>query len=319
MKDNQYATLYFSTMLHSMKSLLLLALLACCAVSSYNLGAQPLKEQQLWPGGIPNNPVTYVKEKVRSETVHESSPSRKNRVFSQVSVPTYTLIQADKDIATGVAIVICPGGGFRDVWFDREGIDFAMWLANKGITSLVLKYRTFNADTIDFTLKREVYNKEVYADAKQAIHILRSRAQELGIDKNKIGIGGYSAGGALSLLASLEIFEDTKPEYAKFEYSTQPDFTCLIYPGIRDEFYEYIQMEKIIPPMFLINGAQDNITPADNCIKLYSALSEANVPAELHIYSKGKHGFDSGIGRGYGIALWQDSFINWLKDIDILD
>ena len=80
----------------------------------------------------------------------ESSLSKKNRVFSQVSEPTYTLYKAKKEAANGVALVICPGGGFRDVWFDREGADFAMWLAEKGITSLVLKYRTFNSDANNF-------------------------------------------------------------------------------------------------------------------------------------------------------------------------
>ena len=137
-----------------------------------------------------------MQEKVRSEKVNESSLSQKNRVFSQVTTPTYILYQPEKNISTRVAVVICPGGGFRDVWFDREGADFAMWLVQKGITSLVLKYRTFNKDADNFTLERDVYNTEVYADAKQAIHILRSQADELGIDQNKIGIGGFSAGGA---------------------------------------------------------------------------------------------------------------------------
>ena len=71
--------------------------------------------------------------------------------------------------------------------------------------------------------------------------------------------------------------------------------------------------------MFFVNGAEDDVTPADKCIKLYSALMDKNVPAELHVYSKGRHGFDSGIGRGYGIATWRDSFINWLKDMNFLD
>jgi dipeptidyl aminopeptidase/acylaminoacyl peptidase len=71
--------------------------------------------------------------------------------------------------------------------------------------------------------------------------------------------------------------------------------------------------------MFLVNGAQDEVTPADKCIKLYSALLERKVPAELHIYAKGGHGFDSGIGTGYGPASWQDSFINWLKDLKFIE
>lgn len=276
-------------------------------------------EKTLWPDGIPNNPIHYLEEKVRSEVVNESSLSKKNRVFSQVSTPTYILYQPKKKKANGVAVVICPGGGFRDVWFDREGVDLALWLAKKGITSLVLKYRTFNKDAENFSLERDVYNTEVYADAKQAIYILRSQAEPLGIDKNKIGIGGFSAGGALSLFAALEIYENNLPDYAKFNQNTLPDFACLLYPGVRDGFYTAIKQKEHIPPMFLVNGAEDDITPPNKCIQLYSVLLDKNVPAELHIYAKGRHGFDSGIGRGYSVASWQDSFISWLKDLKFID
>ena len=293
--------------------LIVLSMVSCPVLS------QSPMDLPLWPDGIPDNPVIYTQEKVRSENVHESSPSKLNRVFSQVSEPTYKLYRADKEKANGVAIVICPGGGFRDVWFDREGVDFALWLKEQGITSLVLKYRTFNSEAEGFSLPRNSYNIEVYADAKQALHILRSQAEELGVDPNKIGIAGYSAGGALSLMASLEILEDALPEYAKFETSTIPDFACLIYPGVRQSFLNAVASKDLIPPMFMINGAEDDITPASKCIELYSALLAKKIPAELHVYSKGNHGFDSGIGRGHGIGSWQDNFILWLKDMKMLE
>ena len=283
----------------------------------FNHSLQAQQELALWPNGIPNNPVKYNEEKVRSSDANESSPSQKNRVFSQVSTPTYSLFKAKNP--NGVAVVICPGGGFRDVWFDREGVDFAMYLAEKGITSLVLKYRTFNSDVEGFSLKREIYNGEVYADAKQAIYILRSQSVQLGIDKNKIGIGGFSAGGALSLYAALNVFEKDLPGYAHFEESTAPDFVFPIYPGISDEIYRTVKQNASIPPMFLVNGAEDTVTPAIKCIQLYTDLLERKVPVELHVYAKGNHGFDSGIGRGYGIATWQNSFINWLKDMKFIE
>ncbi|WP_346861224.1 alpha/beta hydrolase [uncultured Draconibacterium sp.] len=288
-------------------------------VVSSSVNAQKAKEHLLWEKGIPNNPIQYEQEKVREEQVNESSLSQKNRVFSQVSEPTYTLYKAKKDIANGVAIVICPGGGFRDVWFDREGADFALWLAERGITSLVLKYRTFNADAEGFTLEREVYNPEVYADAKQAIHILRTQSEKLNIDKNKIGISGFSAGGALALYAGLAIFESQLPEYADFDERTEPDFVAPIYPGINNAIYHTVKHKQKVPPMFLVNGAQDDVTPPDKCIQLYTALLERKVPAELHIYAKGSHGFDSGIGRGKSVATWQNSLINWLKDMDFIE
>ena len=287
-------------------------------LASNPVSAQSRKELPLWPNGIKNNPVKYKEEKVRKNEVNEGSLSGMNRVFSQVSEPTYIIYQAEKNKNTGVAIVICPGGGFRDVWFDREGVDFALWLAEKGITSLVLKYRTFNADAEDFSLERDIYNAEVYADAKQAINILRAKAAMLEIDKNKIGIGGFSAGGALSLYAALNIFESILPEYARFEENTMPNFVCPVYPGINNAIYFAIKNKENIPPMFLVNGAEDTVTPASKCIQLYSALLEKGVRAELHVYAKGNHGFDSGIGRGYGIATWRDSFINWLKDLEFI-
>ena len=308
--------LILDTMKHFMKALLLFLLIGF--ISTNPVLSQSLQELPLWPDGIPDNPISYTEEMVRSEGVNESSPSQMNRVFSQVSDPTYMLYQPDKNIVNGVAVVICPGGGFRDVWFDREGVDFAIWLSEKGITSLVLKYRTYNPDAEGFSLPRSKYNGEVYADAKQAIHILRIQAAELGIDPDKIGIAGYSAGGSLSLMAALEIYEDKLPEYARFKLNTLPDFACLIYPGVNETVMKTIETKEHIPPMFMINGAEDDVTPAYKCIDLYSALLEKNISAELHIYSKGRHGFDSGIGRGFGVASWQDSFILWLKDMKFL-
>jgi len=287
------------------------------------LGKSPALAQApqlaLWPDGIPGNPISYAGEKLRSEEVNEHSPSQMNRVFSQVSTPAYVLYQPEEQLNNGIALVICPGGGFRDVWFDREGVDLAMWLAERGFTSLVLKYRTYNPDAAGFSLEQKLYNPEVYADAKQAIHILRSRASDLGIKRNKIGIAGYSAGGALALMALLETHEQELPAYSAFEYTTLPDFACLIYPGIRNNFIKAVESKKHLPPVFIINGGEDQVTPASKCIELYSALWNNNHPAELHIYAKGRHGFDSGIGRGSGVGSWQDSFICWLKDMEIMD
>jgi len=258
-------------------------LLVIALFSNTLLMAQLQPELPLWPDGIPDNPVNYEEEKVRTYDAHESSPSHSNRVFSQVSNPTYMLFRPEKNKANGVAMVICPGGGFRDVWYDAEGVDFALWLAEQGITSLVLKYRTFNKDAVGFTLERDLYNGEVYADAKQAIHILRSQAKELKIDKNKVGIGGFSAGGALSLFASFEIYENILPEYAIFSQNTLPDFTCLVYPSIRDTFYDAVEQREVIPPMFIVNGVQDELTPAAKCVRFYGALLENDIPSELHV------------------------------------
>lgn len=279
--------------------------------------AQLPEEKPLWANGIPNNPIKYDEEKSRTSDIQPSSSSQMNRVFNCVSTPTYIIHKPQKP--NGVALVICPGGGFHDVWFDREGNDFALWLAQHGITSLVLKYRTYNSDELVTKMSINDYFPHVYADAKQAIFILRSLAKELGIDVNKIGIAGYSAGGALSLSVGLELFEKGLPAYANFgETSTTPNFLCLIYPGISPQIQSAAEKKATLPPAFFLNGAEDNVTPAVNCIDLYKTFLSKKAPAELHIYAKGGHGFDSGIGRGQAIATWQESFIIWLKDMKFI-
>ena len=304
-------------MKHPIKSLSLVLLSAC--ISCNPPAKQPGAEMPLWPGGIPDNPVRYAEESVHTEEANEGSMCEHYRVYSQVSEPAYQLIRPAEGKANGVGMVICPGGGFRVLCYDREGIDLGLWLAERGITSLVLKYRTYNSDTPGFSLDRDVYNGEVYADARQAIHTLRSRAGELGIDPDRIGIGGYSAGGALSLHAVLEILEGELPGYAGFSTRANPDFACLIYPGIRESMIRAAAEKSGIPPVFMIVGGEDEVTPPENCIALYSELKKRKVPAELHVYAKGEHGFDSGIGRGHGVAGWQDSFIAWLKDMKIME
>jgi acetyl esterase/lipase len=284
-------------------------------VSDFNCKAQLPKEQPLWPEGIPNNPVKYKEEKLRTDIVRKSSPSQMNRVFSCVSSPTYIIHKPLKIKPNGVAVVICPGGGFRDVWFDREGNDFGLWLAEHGIVSLVLKYRTLNTDAAGSDLTLEKYVPQVYADARQAIFTLRSRAKELGIDENKIGISGFSAGGSLSLIAALGIPQTELPSYATFkQVNTDPDFTGLFYPGLDSAMIKQAGRKEVFPPTFIINGGEDKTTPAINCIELYKTLTSKHFSTELHIYAKGGHGFDSGVDRGYAVATWRDSFIAWLKD-----
>jgi acetyl esterase/lipase len=290
-------------------------LISLLILLNYTCTGQLPQEKNLWPNGIPDNPVKYKEEKVRTSEVRPESPSGMNRVFSCVSTPTFIIHRPDRIKNTGVAVVICPGGGFRDVWFDREGNDLGLWLAGKGITSLVLKYRTFNSDAEGFTLQRNIYDAEVYADARQAIYILRSKAAELSIDPKKIGIAGFSAGGTLSMMAALDLFETRLPAYASFNnISTKPDFAGLFYPGLNTELIRIAGTKKSFPPTFIINGGPDKVTPAANCIELYKVLTLNNISVEMHIYAKGDHGFDSGVGRGNGIATWRDSFMAWLKD-----
>ena len=280
-----------------------------------NSNAQLPQEQPLWPKGIAGNPVKYKEEKLRTDNIRKSSLSQLNRIFSCVSVPTYIIHQPEKGKSTGVAVVICPGGGFRDVWFDREGNDFGLWLAQRGITSLVLKYRTFNQDAEGFKLTRnELHPMYMLMPNRQFILYAAGLRNSILI-RNKIGIGGFSAGGSLSLRVALGMNEKDLPSYASFnQINTKPDFAGLFYPGLDNEMINQAGKTDNFPPCFIMNGGEDKTTPAANCIELYKVLTSRNFSTELHIYAKGGHGFDSGLERGYGISTWRDSFIAWLKD-----
>ncbi len=260
-----------------------------------------------------------VKEQLRSYKPQAGSPSGSNRVFSSVSSPTYSIHRSSNP--NGVGLVICPGGGFRDVWLDREGHDLALWLKDHGVTSLVLKYRTFVAGDMNPENTWQNYQRIVQADGRQAIRILRKRASDLGLQPDKIGICGFSAGGHLAISCSLY----PEPKLPEAEISGMPDFAGLFYPGIPEDISKVIKSrissESTAPdicPLFIMNARVDRLTPADKCVDFYATLLKAGVNAELHVFGKGSHGFDMGAGRGKSAALWPRSFVAWLSDSNII-
>jgi acetyl esterase/lipase len=269
------------------------------------------KEKPLWPEADSQNPIRYdVPESVRQHDPAKTSPSGSNRVYSFVSRPTYSIHQPTEATANGVGLVICPGGGFRELWLDREGHDLALWLKDRGFTSLVLKYRTNNElENGKRKYPPEVYEPAVVSDARQAIRILRSQAAALHLDTNRIGICGFSAGGALS---AYTVFRPDAAE--KQPVSGQPDFAGLFYPGLREMTLETVASAKQIPPLFIVNAIDDRLTPVDRCVDFYQSLLKAGAHAELHLYNKGGHGFDMGEGHGQSVGLWKESFLAWLKD-----
>ena len=234
-------------------------------------------------------------------------------MISQVSVPTYTIHRPPANLANGVGLVICPGGGYVDVWLDREGNDLAIWLAGRGITSLVLKYRT-NARREGQQRRYEwdTYLKAAIADARGAVALLRSQADELGLDEDKIGISGFSAGGHLAFSTACD------ERFGNASAAEQPNFLGLFYPWLWDGFDEMARGTDEIPPTFIMNGAPDTVTPAKHCLTLTQILLEKAVPVELHVFRKGNHGFDLGEGHGQSPALWKVSFVAWLQDLGLI-
>jgi acetyl esterase/lipase len=274
--------------------------------------AQLPAEQPLYPNGIKDNPVFYQDpDSIRYADVKKTSPSGLNRVFKRVMVPAYALHVPEAKKNNGAAVVICPGGGFRDVWFDREGNDLALVLKKHGVTSLVLKYRTHNPEPNgQFALPRETYQEAVKADAKEAVRILRRRAGELKLDPHKIGIGGFSAGGHLALLVC---FSPDKKDTLSY-----PNFAFLIYPGVPDDYKHTIAKISSLPPMFIINARDDDRTSPGKCMDLCARLLDAKVPFELHLYNSGYHGFDLGLTKGESVKMWTDSYVAWMKDMKFL-
>ena len=292
-----------------MRQGVLSSLVVALALASPLLGAELPPETPLWDKPPQK---TDIKEKVRTYKT-PGSPTGMNRAFSSVSNPTYAIHRPAKP--NGVGLVICPGGGFRDIWIDREGHDLAIWLKTHGVTSLVLKYRTRPADLSKPNAWSD-YQQVVRTDARQAIRILRKQAADLGLKSNKIGICGFSAGGHLALSAALH----AEPKPAKNEVSGMPDFAGLFYPGIPKDAAETLAGRKAsdICPMFFINARVDRLTPAEKCVDFYAKLLQARVKAELHIFSKGSHGFDMGSGAGKSAAIWPTSFIAWLSDSNMI-
>jgi acetyl esterase/lipase len=291
--------------------------LAYCGVLHLTAADLPA-ERSLWKGVPGGNAIQFDKESVRSHKVSVHSLSGSNQVFSQVFESSYTIHQAPETIATGVGIVICPGGGYRDVWLDREGHDLGIWLQKQGITSLVLKYRTnYGAEQSKPKYPWPEYLTAVVADARQGIQILRNEATSLNLDPKKIGIGGFSAGGHLALSVALGLYADSGSNTAL----SDPNFAGLFYPWLRDDLTSEGVVEKHdhLPPMFFMNALNDRLTPANRCIEFFTRIHSKGAPSELHIYSKGGHGFDMGEGKGASAPLWKKSFLAWLTDTGFIE
>ena len=270
------------------------------------------QEKLLRPQGIENSPITYADpNRMRYEAFHLDAPLKSCRVYSNVQTPTYYIYQPPVHKNTGVAMVVLPGGGYQDIWLDTEGHNIGLFFREHGITSLVLKYRTNTKDKDGKQqMSLEQYVLHAVQDAQAGIRVLRSQADVLNIDPSKIGLGGFSAGGHLTLSVCLSPVAKDPQSY--------PNFAFLIYPWLMPYFEDQVAAANKLPPMFIINGQEDNVTPPDLCASFYQSLCKHKVPAEMHIYAKGRHGFTLGLGTGHSTIQWKDSFIRWLKDIRMI-
>jgi acetyl esterase/lipase len=247
--------------------------------------------------------------------------------------PSLSVYLAPREMANGAAVVVCPGGGYGFLAVDHEGHQVAQWLNGIGVSAFVLQYR----------IAPRYHHPAPMQDVQRAIRMVRARAVEWRIDPGRIGVWGFSAGGHLASTA-LTHFDEGKPDAADpiERASCRPDFGVLVYPvivfgkpythegsmknlladGVKDprlvaEMSTEKQVTAKTPPCFLIHTGGDTGVPPENSIDFYLALRKAGVPAELHVYEKGEHGFGLG-GSDPVLSTWPDRLAAWMRGRGLL-
>jgi len=283
-------------------------------IISFTTMAQDFK-LKVWPNGAPDsNGMTTPEETYEGKRVRNVSEAEMYVYLPKIG------------INTGAAVVICPGGGYMIEAMDHEGYELAEWLTTQGVAGIVLKYRLpYGHDQIPLE------------DAQRALRIVRQKAAEWGINPAKIGIAGSSAGGHLASTAGTR-FDLGKPESndAIEKYSCRPDFMLLLYPVItfNEEFGHMGSRTNLIgtgnkwelvekysnelhvtpqtPPTFLILADDDGGVPPRNSIEFYMALKKNKIPAEMHIFRDGGHGFGM-TKKNLPVDQWPNLFAQWMK------
>jgi acetyl esterase/lipase len=292
---------------------LALTLTLAVAVAALAADAPAPMTLDVWPGPAPGESGSIGEEQAKKRPGTEIVTS-----ITNVAKPTLTVSRPPSGKNTGVAVLVLPGGGYRDLAWEHEGTMVSNWLNSIGVTSVILKYRVpRRPDT-----PKGQPPIPALMDAQRAISIVRSHAGDWGIDPGKIGVLGFSAGGHLAAWAS------TNPDKRAYEtidaaeqVSCRPDFAVLIYPGGimkrgTDQLAPEIRVSKESPPTFLA-VASDDRDPSEGSAAYYLALKKAGVPAELHAYAAGGHGFGMRPGDRPA-ATWPRRCEEWMRDQGIL-
>jgi acetyl esterase/lipase len=274
----------------------------------------------LYPSDIPNS----------IPSANHESYSKDSGVVFKVSQPTLSIFLPEKGKENGTAVIICPGGGYSVLVIKREGFDVAREFNKIGVAAFVLKYRLPD----DEIMKDKSIGP--LQDAQQAIKIIRMRAVEWKINPARIGIMGFSAGGHLASTAATHF---TKSLIVNEEsINLRPDFQILVYPvislnntlghkGTREnllgkspslEKIEYfsneLQVTDQTPTAFIIHGSNDHAVPVENSIQYYNSMKSKKIPASLHLYSIGEHGFPNGLAHD----TWLSYCMDWLKALELV-
>ena len=279
--------------------------------------AEPLVVE-LWPGRVPDESGGIGTERIRlspaldRKQVEVTEPTR---MITDVTKPTLTIYRPSKEKDTGTAMLICPGGGYWNLYWQLEGEEVAAWLNSIGITGIILKYRVPRRPDEP---KGEPARRPL-ADAQRAVSLVRSRAGEWGINPERIGIVGFSAGGHLAMATATNFEKRSyEPVDEADKISCRPDFAVPVYSGYlkakdKDELAPGISIPRGTPPVFLAHGGEDIISPPEHSVLMYLALKRAGVPAELHVYAGAAHDF--GVRKSdQPCSTWTESCANWLRN-----
>lgn len=303
----------------SSASLILLAFLAVTGGWTPSPGHTQLP---IWPGAVPD--ARPAKGPEFAGTVTDKGGKvrlvgGKPWIYvDKVSTPTMT-VYSPEGANTGAAVVVFPGGGYEVLAIDLEGTDVCDWLAPKGITCVLLKYRVPCTKVGPY---REC--PTALEDAQRTVRLLRSQAARWHIDPHKIGVLGFSAGGHMAAALSNQFDERLyAPVDAADKVSARPDFAVALYPGhlaVPERHFvlnPHIRVTSNTSPTFLLQAEDDPVDPVENSLVYYSALKRAGVPAELHVYVKGGHAF--GLRRTESpITEWPRLVEEWLRSIGMI-
>jgi acetyl esterase/lipase len=274
----------------------------------------------LWPGKVPGDVGINGKETSR---IHQSPLVGPTKLITNVTKPTLTVFQPARDKNTGTAMLICPGGGYWDLYWELEGEEVAAWLNSLGMTGIILKYRCPRRPG-DIRGEPPLGPQ---LDAQRAVSLVRSRAAEWGIDPKRIGIVGFSAGGHLALATATGFTKRTyEPIDVIDKISCRPDFAVLCYSGYlkakdKDEIRPDLRIAANTPPIFMAHASDDKESYggsiAENSAIAYLALKRAGVPAELHIFATGDHDF--GVRQNEKLpSSWTHLCVKWLRSQSLL-
>ncbi|HQG62068.1 MAG TPA: alpha/beta hydrolase [Bacteroidales bacterium] len=298
---------------------IILFLMSLTVVSVFTSAQELIR---LYSGAIPGSTGSTIKEPPGTKP----TPG----MISLVLDPELEIYLPEKEKATGAAVIICPGGSYKVLTYQAEGVRTAQEFARNGIAAFVLKYRLPD----DATMKDKKTGP--LQDAQQAIKVVRENAGKWGIDINRVGIAGFSAGGHLASTAATHFEKSLIDNPGKI--NLRPDFLILVYPVISmqdnlthpdsrtnllgpspskeviDLFSNEMQVSDNTPPTYIIHAADDKLVDVDNSILFFEALRHHNVPVEMHIFPKGGHGF---VLRQKP-EEWMLPLFSWMKNLKII-